>query len=271
MWEVRARFSCYIWCMASSRGEVRAPATCMRTKLPGTRAPACRSECTRAPCEPGCWECGDVCSQARACFPPRRWCCVGETRSPRSPSLSHPLILILPYPSFNPLLLPDTTLMLALTRTPLHRRSKPPSTASASCTRRSTSLRRPLSPPGPRLKRASSAWKALRGEVWGTLPGALPLPAIMGRMRGIQGQGQGGEGEALAVQRLRRTALGLVGAFFLPPPLPVHATNTPLRRTDTCAGYFTTRAPDALLPLLQYVLGALADADGGFVWRCVFL
>ncbi|KAJ7913239.1 hypothetical protein B0H13DRAFT_2470623 [Mycena leptocephala] len=155
-----------------------------------------------------------------------------------------------------------------------------PSTASAPCTRRSTSIRCPLSPPGPRLDegRGLAALGRLFGGRCGE--GCLALflfqQRIMGRMRGIQGQGgqgqgQGEEGEALAVQRLRRTALGLVGAFFLPPPLPVHATNTPLRRTDTCAGYFTTRAPNALLPLLQYVLGALADADGGFVWWCVFL
>ncbi|KAJ7859431.1 hypothetical protein B0H13DRAFT_1128723 [Mycena leptocephala] len=55
-------------------------------------------------------------------------------------------------------------------------------------------------------------------------------------------QGQGGEGEALVVQRLRRTALGLA---------------------DTYASYFTARLPDALLPLLQYVLGALVDPGPG--------
>ncbi|KAJ7915365.1 hypothetical protein B0H13DRAFT_2324461 [Mycena leptocephala] len=32
---------------------------------------------------------------------------------------------------------------------------------------------------------------------------------------------------------------------------------------DTYAGYFTTRAPDALLPLLQYMFGALVDPDAG--------
>ncbi|KAJ7915368.1 hypothetical protein B0H13DRAFT_2324463 [Mycena leptocephala] len=88
------------------------------------------------------------------------------------------------------------------------------------------------------------------GEVWGRLPGALPASAAHNPTtttmhnqghNGANGQG-GQEGEALAVQRLRRTALGLV---------------------DTYASYFTTRAPDALLPPLQYVLGALADPDPG--------
>ncbi|KAJ7820857.1 hypothetical protein B0H13DRAFT_2291922 [Mycena leptocephala] len=88
------------------------------------------------------------------------------------------------------------------------------------------------------------------GEVWGRLPGALPASAAHNPTtttmhnqghNGANGQG-GQEGEALAVQRLRRTALGLV---------------------DTYASYFTTRTPDALLPPLQYVLGALADPDPG--------
>ncbi|KAJ7867851.1 hypothetical protein B0H13DRAFT_2559570 [Mycena leptocephala] len=185
------------------------------------------------------WDAGSAGTSARrhGLVSPRADAAVWAKRAPRPPSLPSPSPH--PHPSDNPLLLPDTTLTLALTRTPLHRRSKPPSTASASCTRRSTSLRRPLSPPAPRLKRASSARKALRGGVHNGANEGIQGP-------GGQGQGQGGEGEALAVQRLRRTALELV---------------------DTYAGYFTTRAPDALLPLLQYVLGALADADGGFVWR----
>ncbi|KAJ7017049.1 hypothetical protein C8F04DRAFT_1406335 [Mycena alexandri] len=72
------------------------------------------------------------------------------------------------------------------------------------------------------------------GEVWGRLPAAS----------GNVGAGSNGQrkGEAVAVMRIRRTALGLV---------------------DTYANYFTTRAPDALLPPLQYVLGALADPDPG--------
>ncbi|KAJ6522588.1 hypothetical protein B0H19DRAFT_655372 [Mycena capillaripes] len=68
--------------------------------------------------------------------------------------------------------------------------------------------------------------------VWGRLPASSSNGANKGA----------GEGEALAVARLRRTALGLV---------------------DTYAAYFTTRTPDALLAPLQYVLGALADADAG--------
>jgi hypothetical protein len=92
---------------------------------------------------------------------------------------------------------------------------------------------------------------------------------------GANGQG-GQEGEALAVQRLRRTALGLVGVFlvlclsssFHPLPLSTPSPSPSLvctanTRTDTYASYFTTRAPDALLPPLQYVLGALADPDAG--------
>ncbi|KAJ7696959.1 hypothetical protein B0H17DRAFT_383051 [Mycena rosella] len=53
--------------------------------------------------------------------------------------------------------------------------------------------------------------------------------------------GGGGEGEE-GTRRMRRTALGLV---------------------ETYASYFTTRAADAVLPPLRYVLGALADADRG--------
>jgi hypothetical protein len=36
-----------------------------------------------------------------------------------------------------------------------------------------------------------------------------------------------------------------------------------LTLADTYAGYFITRALDAPLPPLQYVLGALADLDAG--------
>jgi hypothetical protein len=36
-----------------------------------------------------------------------------------------------------------------------------------------------------------------------------------------------------------------------------------LTLADTYVGYFTTRAPDALLPPLQYVLCALVDPDAG--------
>ncbi|KAF7373942.1 hypothetical protein MSAN_00606600 [Mycena sanguinolenta] len=66
-------------------------------------------------------------------------------------------------------------------------------------------------------------------DVWGRLP------------QGPGGEG-GKDGEKDAVARLRRTALGLV---------------------DTYAAYFTTRAPEALLAPLGYVLGALRDADRG--------
>ncbi|KAJ6468925.1 hypothetical protein C8R45DRAFT_1218716 [Mycena sanguinolenta] len=66
-------------------------------------------------------------------------------------------------------------------------------------------------------------------EVWGRLP------------QGLGGE-SGKEGERDAVARLRRTALGLV---------------------ETYAAYFTTRAPEALLAPLGYVLGALRDADRG--------
>jgi hypothetical protein len=71
-----------------------------------------------------------------------------------------------------------------------------------------------------------------------------------------------GKEDKKAVQRLRRTTLGLVGAFSLLPALHayVRLANT---RTDTYAGYFTARALDAPLPLLQYVLGALVDPDAG--------
>ncbi|KAJ7661997.1 hypothetical protein DFH06DRAFT_363441 [Mycena polygramma] len=71
--------------------------------------------------------------------------------------------------------------------------------------------------------------------------GRLFGAGVWGRLPSGAG-GQGGKGEALAVARLRRTALGLV---------------------DTYAAYFTTRSPDALLAPLQYVLGALADPDPG--------
>ncbi|KAJ7725697.1 hypothetical protein B0H16DRAFT_1593986 [Mycena metata] len=63
-----------------------------------------------------------------------------------------------------------------------------------------------------------------------------------GRGQGERGRKSDGKGEAVAMMRIRRTALGLV---------------------DTYANYFTTRTPDALLPPLQYVLGALADPDPG--------
>ncbi|KAJ6485347.1 hypothetical protein C8R47DRAFT_1321195 [Mycena vitilis] len=71
--------------------------------------------------------------------------------------------------------------------------------------------------------------------------GRLFGAGVWGRLPSGAG-GQGGKGEALAVARLRRTALGLI---------------------DTYAAYFTTRSPDALLAPLQYVLGALADPDPG--------
>ncbi|KAJ7087128.1 hypothetical protein C8R44DRAFT_991404 [Mycena epipterygia] len=78
---------------------------------------------------------------------------------------------------------------------------------------------------------ASDALARLFGEgVWGRLP-----------VGGASGGGGGG-GMDIGQTRLRRTALGLV---------------------DTYAAYFTARAPDALLPPLRYVLGALADADRG--------
>ncbi|KAJ7153236.1 hypothetical protein C8R46DRAFT_473041, partial [Mycena filopes] len=75
-------------------------------------------------------------------------------------------------------------------------------------------------------------------EVWGRLPsGAVSV----NRQGGVNGNGER-KGEALAVMRIRRTALGLV---------------------DTYANYFTTRSAEALVPPLQYVLGALADPDPG--------
>ncbi|KAJ7653619.1 hypothetical protein DFH06DRAFT_1474761 [Mycena polygramma] len=78
--------------------------------------------------------------------------------------------------------------------------------------------------------------------------GRLFGAGVWGRLPSGAG-GQGGKGEALAVARLRRTALGLV---------------------DTYAAYFTTRSPDALLAPLQYVLGALADPDPGICLQVRF-
>ncbi|KAJ7095461.1 armadillo-type protein [Mycena crocata] len=64
--------------------------------------------------------------------------------------------------------------------------------------------------------------------VWGRMPGG---PLAQTGWENTQGKA-----------RLRRTALAVV---------------------DTYASYFTTRPSDALLPPLQYVIGALADGDSG--------
>ncbi|KAJ6541009.1 hypothetical protein DFH09DRAFT_1394943 [Mycena vulgaris] len=77
--------------------------------------------------------------------------------------------------------------------------------------------------------------------VWGRLP-ATHASGGSANQNGSNANGGSQEGIASggAEGRVRRTALGLV---------------------ETYASYFTTRPADAVLPPLQYVLGALADPD----------
>jgi hypothetical protein len=130
------------------------------------------------------------------------------------------------------------------------------------------------------------------GEVWGRLPGALAAPAAHNENGGMHNQGhngvngQGGqEGEALAVQRLRRTALGLVGAFFLrllflfPPPLPrTLFPFHPLRLPCTPLTLAQTPTPATSRPARPTRCSRRCSTCSvrsrirtrGFVWRCVF-
>ncbi|KAJ7321698.1 hypothetical protein DFH08DRAFT_383122 [Mycena albidolilacea] len=79
--------------------------------------------------------------------------------------------------------------------------------------------------------------------MWGRLPVATGDAGAGAGAGAEAGGGQnGGKGEREAETRLRRTALEVV---------------------DTYAAYFTTRAPEALLAPLRYVLSALGDADAG--------
>ncbi|KAJ7855598.1 hypothetical protein B0H14DRAFT_3865185 [Mycena olivaceomarginata] len=92
----------------------------------------------------------------------------------------------------------------------------------------------------PALSVGGAALDRLFGdEVWGRLPMATGDAGAGAEAGGGQNGGKGGRE---AETRLRRTALGVV---------------------DTYAAYFTTRAPEALLAPLRYVLGALGDADAG--------